>query len=40
MVAAQPAADVPFNVYVMVVVGLAVTVAPVLALNAVFGVQV
>lgn len=40
MVAAQPAAEVPFNVYVIVVIGLAVTVAPVLALSAVFGVQV
>lgn len=38
--AAQPAAEVPFRVYVIVVVGLAVTLEPVLALKLVFGVHV
>ena len=40
VVAAQPNADVPFSVYVMVLVGLAVTDEPVLAFNDVLGVQV
>ena len=38
--AGQPAADVPFNVYVIVVEGFAVTLAPVDALILVFGVHV
>lgn len=38
--AAQPAADVPFKVYVCVVVGDAVTGEPVLAVKFVLGVHV
>jgi hypothetical protein len=38
--AGQPAADVPFNVYVVVIVGSAFTGEPFVALNAEFGVQV
>lgn len=39
-VATHPLAEVPFKVYVMVTVGLAVTLAPVVALKAVLGVHV
>ena len=40
VVAAQPAAEVPFNVYVIVLPGLAVTGEPVLAVTLVLGVHV
>ena len=40
VVPTQPAAEVPVTVYVVVVVGFAVTLAPVVALNPVAGDQV
>ena len=39
-VAAHPLAEVPFKVYVMVTVGLAITLDPVVAVKDVFGVHV